>query len=111
MILLFCLGLAKDINLAHVKDDIDRLNGDLTSAADNLKEKTNENSGKIRKVFNAVYASNLICYYSSVFVFASTSDINVQMSLCRRSALITVAVVMLLISILGLCTYYYTELY
>ncbi|KAG5603962.1 hypothetical protein H5410_025454 [Solanum commersonii] len=58
---------------SDVKDDIDCLNGDLTSAADNLKEETNENSGKIRRVFNAV-----------------------------RSALITVAVVMLLISILGL---------
>ncbi|KAL3368047.1 hypothetical protein AABB24_009093 [Solanum stoloniferum] len=74
------LLLAKTVNVAQiflpsdVKDDIDRLNGDLTSAADNLKEKTNENSGKIRKVFNAV-----------------------------RSTLITVAVVMLLISILGLC--------
>uniref|UniRef100_M1CZY6 Uncharacterized protein n=1 Tax=Solanum tuberosum TaxID=4113 RepID=M1CZY6_SOLTU len=74
------LLLAKTVNVAQiflpsdVKDDIDCLNGDLTSAADNLKEKTNENSGKIRRVFNAV-----------------------------RSALITVAVVMLLISILGLC--------
>ncbi|XP_015076966.1 uncharacterized protein LOC107020941 [Solanum pennellii] len=74
------LLLAKTVNVAQiflpsdVKDDIDRLNGDLTSAADKLEEKTNENSGKIRRVFNSV-----------------------------RSALITVAVVMLLISILGLC--------
>ncbi|PHU01813.1 hypothetical protein BC332_27064 [Capsicum chinense] len=81
------LLLAKTVNVAQiflpsdVKDDIDRINGDLTSAADTLEEKTNENSGKIRRVFNAV-----------------------------RSALITVAVIMLLISILGLCTYYYTEL-
>lgn len=68
------LLLAKTVNVAQiflpsdVKDDIDRLNGDLTSAADKLEEKTNENSGKIRRVFNSVYASNLICNYSSVFV-------------------------------------------
>lgn len=61
------LLLAKTVNVAQiflpsdVKEDIDRINGDLTSAADTLEEKTNENSGKIRRVFNAVYASNLIC--------------------------------------------------
>ncbi|XP_009774824.1 uncharacterized protein LOC107769844 [Nicotiana tabacum] len=74
------LLLAKTVNVAQiflpsdVKDDIDHLNGDLDSAADKLEDKTNENSGKIRRVFNAV-----------------------------RSALITIAIVMLLISILGLC--------
>lgn len=61
------LLLAKTVNVAQiflpsdVKEDIDRINGDLTSAADTLEEKTKENSGKIRRVFNAVYASNLIC--------------------------------------------------
>lgn len=53
--------LAKTVNVAQVflpsdvKDDIDRLNAQLNSAADTLKEKTNENSGKIEHVFNTVY--------------------------------------------------------
>ncbi|KAI3453096.1 hypothetical protein Pfo_009759 [Paulownia fortunei] len=73
------LSIAKTVNVAQiflpsdVKDDIDRLNVDLNTAADTLEQKTNENSSQIQKVFNAV-----------------------------RSALITVAAVMLLISILGL---------
>ncbi|KAL0396734.1 UNVERIFIED_CONTAM: hypothetical protein Scaly_0121800 [Sesamum calycinum] len=73
------LSLAKTVSVAQiflpsdVEADIDRLNVDLNSAADTLEETTDDNSSKIRKVFNAV-----------------------------RSALITVAAVMLLISILGL---------
>lgn len=73
------LSLAKTINVAQVflpsdvMDDIDKLNQDLSTAANTLEEKTSENSAKIRKVFNAV-----------------------------RSALITVAALMLLLSIIGL---------
>ncbi|KAL0424665.1 UNVERIFIED_CONTAM: hypothetical protein Sradi_1001300 [Sesamum radiatum] len=73
------LSLAKTVSVAQiflpsdVEADIDRLNVDLNTAADTLEETTDDNSSKIRKVFNAV-----------------------------RSALITVAAVMLLISILGL---------
>ncbi|XP_059655422.1 uncharacterized protein LOC132302548 [Cornus florida] len=73
------LSVAKTINVAQVflpsdvKDDIDKLIIDLDTAANTLTDKTNENSGKIRRVFNAV-----------------------------RSALITVAAVMLLLSLLGL---------
>ncbi|XP_011075765.1 uncharacterized protein LOC105160192 isoform X1 [Sesamum indicum] len=73
------LSLAKTVSVAQiflpsdVEDDIDRLNIDLNTAADTLEETTDDNSSKIRKVFNAV-----------------------------RSALITIAAVMLLISILGL---------
>ncbi|KAK6921647.1 hypothetical protein RJ641_012154, partial [Dillenia turbinata] len=73
------LNLAKHINIAQVNlpqnimDEIDKLNADLNNAANTLTEKTTENSAKIRKVFNAV-----------------------------RSALITVAVVMLLLVLLGL---------
>ncbi|KAK3040746.1 hypothetical protein RJ639_029268, partial [Escallonia herrerae] len=73
------MSLAKTVNVAQVflpsdvKDDIDKLNADLNAAADTLRQKTNENSAKIRRVFNAV-----------------------------RSTLITVAAVMLLVSILGL---------
>ncbi|XP_057962687.1 uncharacterized protein LOC131154148 [Malania oleifera] len=73
------LTLAKTINVAqvflpsNVKDDIDRLNVDLNTAANTLMEKTNENSSKMRKVFHTV-----------------------------RSALITVASVMLVLSLLGL---------
>ncbi|KAF2317843.1 hypothetical protein GH714_041159 [Hevea brasiliensis] len=72
------LSLAKTINVAHVflpsnvMDDIDKLNLDLNTAADTLEEKTGENSRKIVKVFNAV-----------------------------RSALITVAAVMLILALLG----------
>nr|GMD27681.1 uncharacterized protein LOC109156800 [Ipomoea batatas] len=55
-------------------DDIDRLNEDLNDAADMLEEKTNDNSDRIRGVFNVV-----------------------------RTSLITVAAVMLIISLLGLC--------
>ncbi|KAH9794851.1 transmembrane protein [Citrus sinensis] len=73
------LSLAKTINVAQVflpsavMDDIDKLNRDLSTAANTLADKTSENSAKIRKVFNAV-----------------------------RSALITVAALMLLLSIIGL---------
>ncbi|XP_030512925.1 uncharacterized protein LOC115726959 [Rhodamnia argentea] len=73
------LSLAKNISVAqvflpsNVMSDIDRLNQDLNAAADTLAEKTSKNSGKIRRVFNAV-----------------------------RSTLITVAAVMLLLSLIGL---------
>ncbi|KAJ0039131.1 hypothetical protein Pint_22212 [Pistacia integerrima] len=73
------LSLAKTINVAqiflpsNVMDDIDKLNADLSTAANTLNEKTSENSAKIKKVFNAV-----------------------------RSALITVAALMLLLSLIGL---------
>ncbi|XP_027098328.1 uncharacterized protein [Coffea arabica] len=73
------MALAKTVNVAQlflpsdVKNDIDRLNVELNDAADTLEAKTDENSGKIERVFNTV-----------------------------RSAMIAVAVVMLLISVLGL---------
>ncbi|KAJ4709792.1 putative Transmembrane protein [Melia azedarach] len=73
------LSLAKSISVAqvflpsNVMDDIDKLNVDLSTAADTLAEKTSENSAEIKKVFNAV-----------------------------RFALITVAALMLLLSIIGL---------
>ena len=56
------LSLAKTINVTRillpsdVMDGIDKLNVDLNSSADTLSEKTNENSVKIRRVFNDVYA-------------------------------------------------------
>lgn len=56
------LALAKTIAVAemflpsNIMDDIDKLNVDLNSAANTLSEQTKENSFKIRKVFNAVYA-------------------------------------------------------
>nr|GMD23487.1 WD repeat and HMG-box DNA-binding protein like [Ipomoea batatas] len=74
------LTLAKTVKVAqiflpsNVMDDIDRLNEDLNDAADMLEEKTNDNSNRIRGVFNVV-----------------------------RTSLITVAAVMLIISLLGLC--------
>ncbi|KAL3501829.1 hypothetical protein ACH5RR_036278 [Cinchona calisaya] len=73
------MALAKTVRVAQVflpsdvKNSIDQLNVELNAAADTLQEKTNENSGKMEKVFNAV-----------------------------RSALIAIAVLMLLISLLGL---------
>ncbi|KAF3432228.1 hypothetical protein FNV43_RR26967 [Rhamnella rubrinervis] len=73
------LSLAKTINVAQVflpsdvMDDIDKLNVDLNAASEMLKEKTSENSVKIKKVFNVV-----------------------------RSALITVAAIMLLLTVVGL---------
>lgn len=56
------LSLAKTIKVAqiflpsNVMADIDKLNVDLSTAANTLEEKTSENSAKIKKVFNAVYA-------------------------------------------------------
>ncbi|KAJ1382901.1 hypothetical protein SESBI_43810, partial [Sesbania bispinosa] len=56
------LSLAKNINITQmllpsdIMDDIDKLNVDLNTAADTLSEKTNENSVKIKRVFNDVYA-------------------------------------------------------
>lgn len=61
------LSLAKTINVAQVVlpidvlNDIDNLNTDLNTAADTLSEKTSENSGKIVKVFNAVYVPEILC--------------------------------------------------
>ncbi|VFQ87112.1 unnamed protein product [Cuscuta campestris] len=74
------LILAKTVKVAQIFlpsnaiADIDRVNVDLNDAANTLEEKTNVNSGRIRRVFNLV-----------------------------RMALITVAAVMLLISLFGLC--------
>ncbi|KAI3875451.1 hypothetical protein MKX03_032157 [Papaver bracteatum] len=73
------LSIAKNIKVDQlflspdVKDEIDKLNMDLSAAANTLTEKTCENSGRIKKLFNAV-----------------------------RSALISMAAVMLLLSLLGL---------
>ncbi|XP_021824263.1 uncharacterized protein LOC110765442 [Prunus avium] len=73
------LSLAKAISVAQVflpsdvMDGIDKLNLDLNAAANTLTEKTSENSVKIKRVFGAV-----------------------------RSALITVAAVMLLLAVIGL---------
>ncbi|XP_047940409.1 uncharacterized protein LOC125187810 [Salvia hispanica] len=73
------LSLAKTISVAQiflpsdVKNDIDQLNVDLSSAADTLEQKTKENSSKIRKVLSKV-----------------------------KSALIIITAVMLVVSILGL---------
>lgn len=56
------LSLAKTINVAQmllpsdIMKDIDNLNVELNTAADTLSEKTNENSIKIQKAFNVVYA-------------------------------------------------------
>lgn len=61
------LSLAKTISVAQiflpsdVKNDIDQLNVDLSSAADTLEQKTKENSSKIRKVLSKVY---VFCYNS-----------------------------------------------
>ncbi|XP_027361566.1 uncharacterized protein LOC113869444 isoform X1 [Abrus precatorius] len=73
------LSLAKSINVAEmllpsdIMDDIDNLNMDLNAAAATLSHKTNENSHKIQKVFNAL-----------------------------RLALIMIAAVMLLLALIGL---------
>ncbi|KAG9160287.1 hypothetical protein Leryth_018937 [Lithospermum erythrorhizon] len=73
------MSLAKDIKVAQfflppdTSADIDRLNMDLNAAASTVQDKTYDNSRKIRRVFNTV-----------------------------RSALIVVATVMLLVSLLGL---------
>lgn len=73
------MSLAKTVNVAQVflpsdvKDDIDRLNTGLNNAADTLRQKTHQNSQKIRTVFDTV-----------------------------RLSMIAVAIVMLLVSLLGL---------
>ncbi|XP_050372324.1 uncharacterized protein LOC126790208 [Argentina anserina] len=73
------LSLAKEINVAqvflpsYVMDSIDKLDGDLNTAADTLTEKTSENSDKVKKVFSIV-----------------------------RSVLIAVAAVMLFLAVIGL---------
>ncbi|XP_052205514.1 uncharacterized protein LOC127810214 [Diospyros lotus] len=73
------LILAKSINVTQVylpsdvKDEIDKLSVDLDTAADTLSEKTSENSKKIERVFDLV-----------------------------RTSLITVAALMLVLTLLGL---------
>lgn len=67
------LSLAKSIKVAemflpsNIMDAIDDLNLDLNTAANTLSEQTNENSVKIRKVFNAVYA--LINFTLFIFIY------------------------------------------
>lgn len=57
------LSLAKTIKVAQmllpsdIMDDIDNLNMDLNTAANTLSEKTDENSIKIKRVFNVVYVN------------------------------------------------------
>ncbi|PON47046.1 Transmembrane protein [Trema orientale] len=73
------LSLAKNISVAQIflpsdiMDDIDKMNVNLNAAADTLTDKTRENSVKIKKVFNLV-----------------------------RSALISVAAIMLVLALIGL---------
>ncbi|CAM8922302.1 unnamed protein product [Rhodiola kirilowii] len=73
------LSLAKNISVAHVflpsdvMSDIDKLDMELSTAANTIEEKTRENSKKIRRVFNII-----------------------------RSVLISVAAIMLVLSLLGL---------
>jgi len=56
------LSLAKTINVnqillpSDVLDGIDKLNVELNTAADTISETTDENSFKIRRLFNYVYA-------------------------------------------------------
>lgn len=56
------LSLAKTINVnqillpSDVLDGIDKLNVELNTAADTISETTDENSVKIRRLFNYVYA-------------------------------------------------------
>lgn len=102
------LSLAKTINVAQillpsdVMEDIDNLNGDLNTAADTLSDKTNENSVKIRRVFNAVYV--IITFDTVHFIgFILASKMLNSVHFCRRSALIVVAAVMLLLALIGLC--------
>ncbi|XP_047321432.1 uncharacterized protein LOC124925469 [Impatiens glandulifera] len=60
------LSLAKTINIAQVflpsdvKDNIDKLNVDLKTAADTLGQKTSENSTKIQRVFSLVRLSLIL---------------------------------------------------
>lgn len=68
------MSLAKTVNIAQVflpsdvKSDIDRLNGELNSAADTLQEKTNQNSGKIQRVFNTVYDMTIFTIYIYIYI-------------------------------------------
>lgn len=111
------LSVAKNVSVAQiflpsdVKDDIDRLNADLISAANTLELKTNENSNQIRRVFNTVYdfvipRSILETIYIYIFLNIHLVWLMTNSPHYRRSALITLAAVMLLISILGLGMYW-----
>lgn len=75
------LLLAKTINVAQVflpsdvKDEIDKLNEDLNTAADMLSQKTSQNSGKIQRVFNAMYNfMYLILSWNLPFVWPHNDD-------------------------------------
>ncbi|KAD3642301.1 hypothetical protein E3N88_31525 [Mikania micrantha] len=82
------LSLAKTVSVAQfflpsdVKDDIDKLNIDLNNAAGTLRQKTHVNSQKIKSVFDTV-----------------------------RLSMIAIAIVMLLVSILGLFYLYLSHCY
>lgn len=107
------LSLAKTVNVAQVylpsdvEQDIDKLNIELNSAADTLMEETSENSGKITRVFNAMYELLHLEFIFLILTLVSAYQCLCLVDIyCRRSALITLAAVMLLVSLLGLCMYY-----
>jgi len=79
-------------------DAIDKLNVDLNTAADTLSEKTNENSVKIRRVFNDVYVFIKLILES----YTSSMYDAKPRTFCRRLALYVVAAVMLLLALVGL---------
>lgn len=104
------LSLAKAIYVdqfslpSNVQNKIDNLNTDLNDAAETLSEKTTENSIKIKRVFNHVYAIRLqFLFHVSIYCILCSKGHFFYFSF-RRAALIVVAAVMLVLSILGFGT-------
>lgn len=89
---------------SDIMDDIDNLNMDLNTAANTLSEKTDENSVKIKGVFNAVYVVITLSLYFLQHLNQHLKYLTLNPS-CRRLALIVVAAVMLLLALIGLCMY------
>ena len=102
------LSLAKTINVAQVflpsdvMNEIDELNVGLNTAADTVADKTSLNSRKIRKVFTVMYVSSTCSFRPSSCSFMMSKKLTYFCE-CRRSALITVAAIMLLLALIGLC--------
>lgn len=103
------LSLAKYINVAEmllpsdIMNDIDNLNMDLNNAADTLSEKTTENSIKIQKAFDVVYAILNFTLFSLDFNLGIYVILNFVHF--RSLVLIVMAAIMLLFAVTGLSMY------
>lgn len=88
---------------SDIMNDIDNLNMDLNTAADTLSEKTTENSIRIQKVFDVVYAILNFTLFNLEFNLGIYVILNFVHF--RSLVLIVMAAMMFLLAVTGLSMY------